>query len=82
MKFVGDVQRGEDGDFQRVDRQSARRDLAHPAVDKFGELNNVFSVAVRPNVVGLVVDLNAMVGLLLCASILPLLIMRPIPELI
>src|SRR5262249_12662117 len=58
MKFVGDVQGGEDGDFQRVDRQSARRDLAHAAVDKLCELDDVFSVAVRPDVVGLIINLD------------------------
>jgi hypothetical protein len=59
VKFVCDVQRGENCDFQGVDRQCAGRDLSHPAVDEFRELNNVFSIAVRPNVVGLIVDLNS-----------------------
>src|SRR5689334_17043805 len=58
MKFVGDVKRGEDRNFQRVDSECTRRDLAHAAVDKFRQLNNVLSVTIRPDVVGLVVDFN------------------------
>src|SRR5689334_1367330 len=58
VKFVGDVQRREDGDLQRVDGKRARRDLSHPAVDKLRELNDVFGVAVGTDVIGLVVNLD------------------------
>src|SRR5690242_15203493 len=58
VEFVGDVECGEDRYFQRVDRECAGRDLSHAAVDEFRQLNNVLSVTIRPNVVGLVVDFN------------------------
>src|SRR6185503_5334011 len=58
VKLVCDVQCGEDGDFERIDSERARRDLSHPAIDKLRELNDVFGITVRPDVVGLVIDLN------------------------
>jgi len=82
VKFVGDVQRRENRYLQRVDRQSTRRDLAHATVDELGKLDDVLSVAVRPDVVGLIVNLDTDGGTTALASMLPLLIMRPIPELI
>src|ERR1700752_293576 len=59
MKFVGNVQRRKDCDLQRVDCQRAGRDFPHPAVDEFCELNNVFRIAIRPDVVGLIIDFNS-----------------------
>src|SRR6185503_18736144 len=41
-----------------VDGKSSRRDLAHAAVDEFGELDDVFSVAIRPDIVGLIINLD------------------------
>ena len=34
VKFVGYVQCGEDRNFESIDRERARRNLSHPAVDK------------------------------------------------
>ena len=59
MKLVGNMQRGKDRDLQRIDRQSAGGNLAHPAINKIGELSEVFRVAVRANIVSLIVDLDS-----------------------
>src|ERR1041384_3079433 len=46
MEFVGDVERGEDGHLERINRERARRDFAHPAINKLSELRHVLAVAV------------------------------------
>src|SRR5882672_967766 len=53
------MQRGQDGYLERIDRQGAGRDLAHAAIDKVSELHEVFGVAVRADVISLVVDFNS-----------------------
>ena len=82
VEFICDVERGEDRDFQRVDGEGAGRDLSHPAVDEFSQLNDVFGITIRPDVVGLIINLNSNRRTAGTGFILPLLIMRPIPELI
>src|SRR5205085_6543683 len=56
---VGDVERGEDSDFERVNGERARRDFAHAAIHELGELRDVLAVAVRADVVNLIVNLHA-----------------------
>src|SRR5215471_11636267 len=58
MEFVGDVEGGENGDFARIDGQSAGRDFAHTLIDVFGELLEIFRVAVRAHGVSLIVDFD------------------------
>jgi hypothetical protein len=36
MQFIGDIQRGKNGDFARIDGQSPGRNFAHAPVDVFG----------------------------------------------
>jgi len=52
------VQRGEDGDLQRIDGQGAGRDLAHFRIDVFGQRENIVVVPVRTDIVGLIVDFD------------------------
>src|SRR5260370_35407023 len=58
MKLVGDVERGQDGNFARINSQCAGRNLAHALVDVFGQLFEVFRIAVRTHGIGLVVDFD------------------------
>ena len=41
-----DVERREDGDLARIDRQGAGRDFTHPLIDIFGELLKVFRITI------------------------------------
>src|SRR6266849_5915821 len=58
MQFIGDVKRGEDRNFARINGQSAGRNLAHALVYVFGQLFEVFRITVRAHGIGLVVDFN------------------------
>src|ERR1051325_5521879 len=58
VQLVGDVERGEDGDLKRIDRQSSRGDFAHAAVNELRQPDDVLAVAVGADVVGLVVDFD------------------------
>src|SRR6185503_7556376 len=51
VQFVGNVQGREDGHFEGINSQGAGRNFPHATVDKFSELNDVFCIAVRANVV-------------------------------
>src|SRR2546421_3807589 len=58
MQFVGDVERGEDRNFARIDGQSAGRNLAHAPVNVFGQLFQVLRIAVRAHGIRLIVDFD------------------------
>src|ERR1044071_2788446 len=71
MQFIGDVERRENGDLERINRERARRNLAHPAIDKLGELRDILAVTVRADVVGLVVNLYSDGRCCCCVHIAP-----------
>src|SRR5262249_36551826 len=56
MQFVGNVKRGKDGNLPRINRQGSRGNFAHPLIDVFSQLFEIFRIAVRSNGVGLVID--------------------------
>src|ERR687884_670991 len=46
VQLVGDVERGEDGDLERIDGERARGDFAHAPVNELGQTDDVLAVAV------------------------------------
>jgi hypothetical protein len=55
-EFIGDVQRGENGHAQRVNRVAVGGDGAHLGVDRGRQLLNVFRI-VGAQMIGLIVDI-------------------------
>src|SRR5215471_21630792 len=58
MQLIGNVKGRQNRNLARVNRQRSRRDFAHPLVDIFSQLLEIFRIAIRPNGVGLVVNLD------------------------
>src|SRR5438132_13342563 len=58
MKFVGDIESSEDGNFARIDGQRSGRNLTHAPIDVFSQLLQILRIAVRAHRISLVVNLT------------------------
>src|SRR6185295_4401616 len=59
MQLVGNMQGGEDSNLERIDREGARRNFTHSAINEISEPRQVLGIAIRANVVSLIVDLDS-----------------------
>src|SRR5205085_11736345 len=55
---VGNVERGEDGNLERIDRQRPGGDFTHAPVDELRQPDDVLAIAVGADVVGLIIEFD------------------------
>ena len=59
VKFIGDIQSRENRNLARIDREGSGRNFAHALIDVLGKLLEIFRVAIGPDRVSLIVNLDS-----------------------